>query len=119
MVLILFSTEQQQLYSELLQIINTNDKAILNQKEYNHYGILPSQITDNIFIGDHRAASNAYTYDIKCLGITHVINCAAHEYIKAYPPHIQVLNVHASDEAQYRIIDAHIHNIIGFADQAL
>ncbi len=83
-------------------------------------GAFPSKITENIFIGGHRSASNANIYDNKLyIGITHVVNCAADEFLKEYPENVNVLKVSASDEAKYRIIDNHINDIIRFVDNAL
>ena len=79
----------------------------------------PSQITDRIFIGDHRAASNINTYNAQYIGITHVINCAASEFLKQYPSNVSVLSIRASDEVKYKIIDKHIEDVTQFVNNAL
>ena len=119
------SAEEQELNTKILEIIDANFKAGVDEwvalkqdqddiKQSN--GAFPSQITDNIFIGDHRAASNARIYDKDSIGISVVINCAGSEFLKKYPPNVKVLKICASDDVNYRIIDKHIGDIIGFLD---
>ena len=120
------SIEEQELSSELLGIIDKNFKAGIDEwtalkkndddiKQSN--GVYPSQITENIFIGDHRAASNVNIYDKDSFGITIVINCAGSEFLKRYPSNVKVLKICASDEVGYKIINKHIDDIIQFIDK--
>eukprot|EP01084_Bolivina_argentea_P153030 266840_1 len=115
--------EQRELKEELLLLIATNFESTLKQNSNNNItpsnGHFPSKITENIFIGDHRAASNINIYDTNSIGITHVVNCAGHEFCFKYPSNVNVLKVKASDEVKYRIIDKHINDIISFVDIAL
>ena len=123
------SAEEQALNTKLLQIIDANFKSASN--EWNALrqndmteikapnGCVPSEISDTILLGDHRAASNADVYSAEHLGVTHVVNCAASEFVRRYPSHVKVLRVRASDHHKYAIIERHIADIICFVDEAL